>query len=152
MSGSSFNEQLVIKGLTDYLKARAATLADATLVIGLGDVVPPEGARLHVSRAEIEVVTAELCYLDLEMLVVCPAKQEDGTDDFRAACGFLRRALPPRDGVIRDALAAVIDEATDGEVTLHWYHHGETPSDPPVDDHRHQRVQGLRLALQGAGI
>lgn len=146
------NEELIKAGLITFLKARATTLSDPIQVIGLGDEVPQEGPRLHIDRTEIELAASGLCYFDLDILIVCPAKQTDGTADFQAACGFLRRAMPARDATQRDALRSAILTATGNAITLHFHHHGEPDNDPPYDPHRHQRIQRLRLGLSGAGI
>jgi hypothetical protein len=146
------NEEQVLAGLITYLKGRATTLTDPIQVIGLGDDVPAEGPRLHIDRTDTEIVAGGLCYFDIDLLVACPAKQEGGTDDFRAACGFLRRALPARDADERDALAEAIADATDDEITLHFHHHGEPDGEPAPDPHRHQRLQRLRLGLSGSTI
>lgn len=146
------NEEQIKAGLVTFLKARATALADPITVIGLGDEVPNEGTRLHIDETQIEIVAGGLCYFDLDILVVGPAKQEGGTAAFAAACGFLRRALPARDATKRDALKTAILAATSNAVTLHFHHHGEPDGEPPRDPHRHQRLQRLRLGLSGATI
>lgn len=146
------NEEQIKAGLVTFLKARATTLGDPIAVIGLGDDVPAEGPRLHIDRTDIEIVAGGLCYFDLDMLVVCPAKQADGDTDFTAACGFLRRALPARDAAQRDALRTAILAATSNAITVQFHHHGEPDGEPPYDPHRHQRMQRLRLGLSGSTI
>jgi hypothetical protein len=146
------NEEQIKAGLVAFLKARATTLADPIAVIGLGDPVPNEGPRLHIDRTDIEIVAGGLCYFDLDILIVCPAKQADGDTDFTAACGFLRRALPARDATQRDALRAAVLTATSNAITVQFHHHGEPDGEPPVDPHRHQRLQRLRLGLSGSTI
>lgn len=146
------NEINVIAGLVAYLKTRALELGDPIVVIGLGDVIPESGPRLHVDDSQIEIVAAGLCYLDLDLLVTCPAKQEDGSADFSSACGFLRRALPPRGAAQRDALRTAILASTGNAITVNFFHHGESPPAAPRDPHRHQRTQSLRLGLNGASI
>ncbi len=146
------NEEQVIAGLVTFLKARATALSDPIAVIGLGDPVPDQGARIHIDETDLEIVADGLCYFDLDLLVICPAKQAGGNDDFTAACGFLRRALPARDATQRDALKAAILAATDDAVTLRFHHHDKSPPKPPADPHRHQRTQRLRLGLSGSTI
>lgn len=146
------NEEQILAGLITFLKARATTLSDPIQVIGLGDPVPAEGPRLHIDRTDTEIVAGGLCYFDIDLLVVCPAKQEDGTTDFRAACGFLRRALPARDATQRDALKTAILTATSDAITVQFHHHGEPDGEPSYDPHRHQRLQRLRLGLSGSTI
>lgn len=145
------NEEQVRAGLTTYLKARAVALPCAIAVIGRGDAIPVEGSRLHIGEGEIEIVCAGLCYYDLEITVINPAKQDDATADFSTACGFLRLAMPARDETQRTALATAISTATSSAITLHWYHHGDTDT-PTRDEHLHQRIQHLRLALAGSTI
>lgn len=146
------NEEQVIAGLVTFLKARATALSDPISVIGLGDEVPGEGTRLHIDETSIEIVADGLCYFDLDLRVVGPAKQEGGTADFQAACGFLRRALPPRDTTQRDALKTAILAATSNAITLRFHHHGDPIGSPATDPHRHQRLQRLRLGLSGSTI
>lgn len=142
------SEQTVIDALTTYLKERAEALEESIAVVGRGDAIPEVGAYIEVYRDDVEMVTAELSYLDLEMRAVAPAKQEGGLEGFRSACGFLKRALPSKDEEIRDELSEAIDAATDGGAKLHWYWHMDSPGDGGEDPHRHQRLQGLRLALE----
>lgn len=146
------NEAEVIEGLVTFLKARATALSDPIAVIGLGDEIPETGPRLHIDEADIEIVADGLCYFDLDFLVIAPGKQEGGTAAFTAACGFLRRALPPRDATQRDALKTTILAATGNAITLRFHHHGASPTKPGDDPHRHQRAQRLRLGLSGATI
>lgn len=146
------NEEQVLDGLTTFLKARATALADPIQVIGLGDDVPVEGPRLHIADTEIEILAAGLCYFDIDLRVVCPAKQDDGDADFRAACGFLRRALPARDATQRDALKAAVLTATSNAITVNFHHHGDPINERGSDPHRHQRLQRLRLGLSGSTI
>lgn len=146
------NEAQVIAGLVTFLKARATTLSDPIAVIGLGDEIPETGARLHIEETDLEIVAGGLCYFDLDLLVIAPGKQEGGAEAFTAACGFLRRALPPRDATQRDALKAAILTATSNAITVRFYHHGQSPPKPGDDPHRHQRAQRLRLGLSGDTI
>lgn len=143
------NEEKVIAGLVAFLKARATTLSDPIVVIGLGDDIPNEGVRIQIEQSDLEPVAGGLGYLDLDFLVIGPSKQDGADAAFTASCGFLRRALPPRDEAQRDALKSAILAATANASTLHFYHHGKSPGDPPEDPHRYQRSQRLRLGLSG---
>lgn len=146
------NEETVIEGLITFLKARAVTLSDPIEVIGLGDTCSNESVRLHVEDTDIEIVAGGLCYFDLDFLVVGPARQEGGSAAFKAASGFLRRALPPRDETQRNALRTAILTATSNAITLNFYHHGNPAGNPAQDAHRHPRLQRLRLGLSGSTI
>lgn len=144
------NVEHVITGLVTFLKARAATLSDPIVVIGLGDPIPNEGVRMQIEKTELDIVAGGLCYFDVDLLVIGPAKQPDpatAATAFTTACGFLNRALPARDATQRDALRAAILAATSNLVTLHFHHHGEPGGPPPQDPHRHQRMQRLRLGI-----
>lgn len=146
------NEEHVIAGLVAFLKARASALSDPIVVIGLGDAIPNEGVRLQIEKSEIEIVAGGLCYLDIDFVVIGPAKQDGASPAFSDACGFLRRALPARDATQRDALRVAILTATTNAITVRFHHHGESPGDPPGDSHRFQRSQRLRLGLSGETI
>lgn len=146
------NEEKVIAGLVTFLKARATTLSDPIIVIGLGDEIPNEGVRIQIEESEIEPVAAGLGYLDIDFLVIGPAKQDGAAAAYTAACGFLRRALSPRDEAQRDALRAAILTSTANASTVRFYHHGKSPGDPPEDPHRYQRKQRLRLGLSDPAI
>lgn len=146
------NEERVIAGLVTFLKARATTLSDPIIVIGLGEEIPNEGVRLQIEESDLEPVAGGLCYLDIDFLVIGPAKQEGGDAAFIAACGFLRRALPARDATQRDALRSAILTSSANASTVHFYHHGKSPGDPPEDPHRYQRKRRLRLGLSDPAI